>query len=61
MRRIGASLASLAAFLLAWKLVTVVGSMPEYILPAPEVVAEVRAALASVPAVELRPWAAGAA
>ena len=40
MTRIGASLASLAAFLLAWKLVTVVGSLPEYILPAPEVVAE---------------------
>ena len=40
MRRIGASLASLGIFLLAWKLVTVVGSLPEYILPPPEVVAE---------------------
>jgi NitT/TauT family transport system permease protein len=36
----GASLASLGAFLLAWKLVTVVGDLPVYILPAPEVVAE---------------------
>ena len=40
MRRIGASLASLAVFLVAWKLVTVLGGLPEYILPAPEVVAE---------------------
>jgi len=40
MRRIGASLVSLAAFLLAWKLVTVLGGLPEYILPAPEAVAE---------------------
>ena len=40
MRRIGASLASLAVFVLAWKLVTVVGGLPDYILPAPEVVAE---------------------
>ncbi len=40
MRRIGASLASLVVFLLAWKLVTVVGGLPDYILPAPEVVAE---------------------
>ena len=40
MRRIGTSLASLAVFLVAWKLVTVVGGLPEYILPAPEVVAE---------------------
>ena len=40
MTRIGASLASLAFFLVAWKLVTVVGGFPEYILPAPEVVAE---------------------
>ncbi len=40
MRRIGAALASLGAFLLAWKLVTVVGGLPEYILPAPEVVLE---------------------
>jgi NitT/TauT family transport system permease protein len=39
-RRIGASLASLGAFLLAWKLVTVVGDLPVYILPAPEVVVE---------------------
>ena len=40
MRRIGAALVSLGAFLAAWKLVTVVGGYPEYILPAPEVVAE---------------------
>jgi NitT/TauT family transport system permease protein len=40
MKRVGASLVSLAVFVIAWKLVTVVGSMPEYILPAPEVVAE---------------------
>jgi len=31
---------SLAVFLVAWKLVTVVGGYPEYILPAPEVVGE---------------------
>ena len=35
-----ASLASLAGFLLAWKLVTVLTGTPDYILPAPEVVAE---------------------
>ena len=40
MRRIGAALLSLAAFLALWKLVTVVGGYPEYILPAPEVVVE---------------------
>ncbi len=40
MRRIGAALASLALFLVAWKLATVIGGYPEYILPAPEVVAE---------------------
>ena len=40
MKRIGAPLLSLAAFLVAWKLVTVVGDLPEYILPAPEVVGE---------------------
>ena len=40
MRRIGAALLSLAAFGVAWKLVTVAGGYPEYILPAPEVVAE---------------------
>jgi NitT/TauT family transport system permease protein len=39
-RRMGAALLSLAAFLLAWKLVTVAGGYPEFILPAPEVVAE---------------------
>jgi NitT/TauT family transport system permease protein len=38
MRRIGAGLASLAVFLVAWKLATVVGDYPEFILPAPEVV-----------------------
>jgi NitT/TauT family transport system permease protein len=40
MRRIGAAVLSLAVFLAIWKLVTVVGGYPEYILPAPEVVAE---------------------
>ena len=40
MRRIGAGLVSLAVFLAVWKLATVVGDYPEYILPAPEVVAE---------------------
>jgi NitT/TauT family transport system permease protein len=38
-RRLGTALLSLAAFLAAWKLLTVVGGYPEYILPAPEVVA----------------------
>ena len=40
MRRIGAALLSLAVFLAIWKLVTVIGGYPEYILPAPEVVIE---------------------
>ncbi|HEX7195810.1 MAG TPA: ABC transporter permease [Candidatus Limnocylindria bacterium] len=40
MRRIGAAVASLVVFLVAWKLATVIGGYPEYILPAPEVVAE---------------------
>ncbi len=40
MKRIGAALLSLAVFLAFWKLVTVVGGYPNYILPAPEVVAE---------------------
>ena len=40
MRRIAATLISLAAFLAAWKLLTVVTGTPDYILPAPEVVAE---------------------
>ena len=40
MRRLAATLLSLAAFLVAWKLLTVVTGMPDYILPAPEVVAE---------------------
>jgi NitT/TauT family transport system permease protein len=39
MKRAGTALLSLAAFGLAWKLVTVAGGYPEYILPAPEVVA----------------------
>ncbi|MGZ6213774.1 MAG: ABC transporter permease [Candidatus Limnocylindria bacterium] len=34
------TLVSLAAFLVAWKLVTVVTGTPDYILPAPEVVGE---------------------
>jgi len=40
MRRIGAAIVSLAAFLVVWKLVTIIGGYPEFILPAPEVVAE---------------------
>jgi NitT/TauT family transport system permease protein len=40
MNRLAATLASLAAFLVAWKLLTVVTGTPEYILPAPEVVGE---------------------
>jgi NitT/TauT family transport system permease protein len=40
MRRIGAALVSLVGFLVLWKLVTLVGGYPEFILPAPEVVAE---------------------
>jgi NitT/TauT family transport system permease protein len=40
MKRLATSLLSLAAFLVAWKLLTVVTGTPEYILPAPEVVGE---------------------
>jgi NitT/TauT family transport system permease protein len=40
MRRLGSALLSLAVFLAIWKVATVVGDLPEYILPAPEVVAE---------------------
>ncbi len=40
MTRIAAAVASLAVFLIIWKLVSVVGDYPEYILPAPDVVAE---------------------
>jgi NitT/TauT family transport system permease protein len=40
MRRLAAALASLAVFLVAWKLVTVIGGYPAFILPAPEVVVE---------------------
>ena len=39
MRRLGGGLLSLVAFLVAWKLVTVVGGYPLYILPPPEEVA----------------------
>ena len=39
MTRIAAALVSLAAFVALWKLVTLVGGYPDYILPAPEVVA----------------------
>jgi ABC-type nitrate/sulfonate/bicarbonate transport system, permease component len=39
-RRIAAALLSLAAFVAVWKLATVAGGYPNYILPAPEVVAE---------------------
>ncbi len=45
MRRIGAALLSLTAFLVVWKLVTVVGGYPEFILPAPEQVAAEGAAV----------------
>jgi NitT/TauT family transport system permease protein len=40
MRRALAAIASLAAFLALWKLATVIGGYPEYILPAPEAVGE---------------------
>jgi NitT/TauT family transport system permease protein len=40
MKRFAATLLSLAAFLAAWKLLTVVTGTPDYILPAPEVVGE---------------------
>ncbi len=40
MRRLAASLVSLAAFLAAWKLLTLVTGTPAYILPAPEVVGD---------------------
>jgi NitT/TauT family transport system permease protein len=40
MKRLAASLGSLAAFLVAWKLLTVITGTPAYILPAPEVVGE---------------------
>ena len=40
LRRIAEGLVSLAVFLAAWKLLTVVTGTPEYILPAPEAVAE---------------------
>jgi NitT/TauT family transport system permease protein len=40
MRRTAAALASLAFFLVAWKLVTLIGGYPDFILPAPELVAE---------------------
>ncbi|MGH2456150.1 MAG: ABC transporter permease [Candidatus Limnocylindria bacterium] len=39
-RRLLAAVVSLAAFLIAWKLLTVVTDTPAYILPAPEVVGE---------------------
>jgi NitT/TauT family transport system permease protein len=40
MRRLANTLLSLAAFLAVWKLLTVVTGTPDYILPAPEVVAQ---------------------
>jgi NitT/TauT family transport system permease protein len=40
MKRVAAALGSLAAFLLVWKLATVIGGYPEFILPAPEIVVE---------------------
>jgi NitT/TauT family transport system permease protein len=39
-KRLLAALASLGAFLAVWKLATVIGGYPEYILPAPEAVGE---------------------
>jgi NitT/TauT family transport system permease protein len=39
-KRLLAALASFAAFLAVWKLATVIGGYPEYILPAPEAVGE---------------------
>ena len=38
MIRLAGAIASLLAFLVAWKLITVVGDLPEFVLPAPEVV-----------------------
>ena len=40
MTRLLAALGSLTVFLVVWKLATVIGGYPEYILPAPEVVVE---------------------
>src|SRR5207247_8316288 len=40
MRRLTTTLVSLAAFLVAWKVLTVLTGTPDYILPAPEVVGE---------------------
>ena len=40
MKRLFAAFASLAAFLFVWKLASVIGGYPEYILPAPEAVGE---------------------
>ena len=40
MRRVAAALVSLAAFVALWKAVVVIGGYPDFILPAPEVVAE---------------------
>ncbi len=39
-RRIGAGILSLAAFLVAWKLITVIGDLPDFILPPPEAVVQ---------------------
>jgi NitT/TauT family transport system permease protein len=39
-RRLATAVVSLAAFLLVWKIVVVVGDYPDYILPAPEAVVE---------------------
>jgi len=40
MRRLATTLLSLAAFLVAWKVVTLLTGTPDYILPAPEVVGQ---------------------
>jgi NitT/TauT family transport system permease protein len=47
MRRLLAALASFAGFIVLWKLVTLVGGYPDYILPAPEAVVERGAAAVS--------------
>jgi NitT/TauT family transport system permease protein len=39
MSRAAAAIASLAVFVIVWKVVTIVGDYPDYILPAPELVA----------------------
>ena len=40
MKRLGVAIVSLGVFLLLWKAVVVIGGYPEYLMPAPEAVAE---------------------